>query len=208
MRETSASTGTKRTAVMDVLLPQASLSRSLRALALKGKAHPRAASGARLGPDLTALGFDQPTRNGQPEAGAPIARGPRDVAAPEALEHSPFHLRPEAFPGVLDGHLEASWMGFDEHRDRAVGGCVSKRVRDQVEEHALNLIGRAPRDPIAAPSALALYPPRPGFRLQPAQARVNEPGEFGVAQLERQRARIDAGEFEQIVARPRERPPR
>src|SRR5262245_18097473 len=182
---------------MDVLLPQASSGWTLRALALKGEAHPRAASGARFGPDLTALGFDQAARDGQPEAGAAVARAPGGVAAPEALEHSPLRLRLEAFPGVFDSHLEASWMGFDEHRDRAVGGCVSERVRDQVEEHALNLIGRAPRDRVVADAGLELYPARPCFRLEPAQARIDQAGEFRVSQLERQRACVDAGEFEQ-----------
>src|SRR5262249_21706370 len=140
--------------MVDVLLPGASLSGSRRALALKGEADPRAASGARLGPDLTALGFDQPTRNRQPEAGAALARGPGGVTAPARSDPSPLPPRPEAFPGVLDRHLKTSRMGLDEHSDRTVGGCVSERVRDQVEQHALNLIGRAPRDRIVADAGL------------------------------------------------------
>lgn len=146
------------------------------------------ASCARLGPDLTALGLDQPARDRQPEAGAGFARGACEVAAPEALEHSPLRLRREAVARVLDRHLQSARVGLDENGDRAVGRRVAERVRDQVEEYALHLIRRAPGDRIAGDTSLEPYPARPGLRLEPAQARRYEAGGFRLAQLERQRA--------------------
>ena len=42
--------------------------------------------------------------------------------------------------------------------------------------------------------------------LEPAKAGLHQPGELRVAQLERERARVDARELEQVVDEPAERP--
>ena len=73
---------------------------------------------------------------------------PRRIAAPEALEHAGALLRepaPRRCPRPRRAPLEA--LGLQANRDRAVGGRVAKRVREQVVEHALDLLRRA-----AAPS--------------------------------------------------------
>jgi hypothetical protein len=75
------------------------------AVARKRETEPRAAFRARLGPDLAALGLDQPARDRQPEPGSGFAGGPRGVAAPEALEHSPLCRGREAVAVVLDRDL-------------------------------------------------------------------------------------------------------
>src|SRR5206468_10331074 len=116
-----------------------------------------------------------------------------------ALEHAPLPLGAQALAGVLDRHLETLRMGFHADSDRAVGGRVAECVGDEVEKHALNLIGCAPGDRILVDPGLKRDSARSRLRLESAQAVVDETGELRLAQVERQRAGVEPGELEQVV---------
>ena len=60
---------------------------------------------------------------------------------------------------------------LDEHGDRAVGRRVPQRVREQVEEHALDLVGRAPSaDGLAVEVGDEVDAARRRLRLEQPQA--------------------------------------
>jgi hypothetical protein len=72
-------------------------------------------------------------------------------------------------------------MGLDAHGNRAVGGRVAERIRDEVEEHTLNLIGGAPGGRILVDAGLEPDPARSRLGPESAQARVNETRELCLA---------------------------
>src|SRR5581483_6386179 len=158
-----------------------------------------AAARAVLGPDAAAVRLDEPARDRQTEPGA--AAAPRGIAAPEAVEHPFFGFGREAVARVLDADADGVLrLRPYEYGDGPVGGRVPERVRQQVVEHALDLVRGAEHGPDAVlDPRLQLDAPRERLRLEAAQARVDERGERRLAELQRQCARVDPCELEQIV---------
>src|SRR5439155_796211 len=131
-----------------------------------------------------ALRLDEAARDREPEARAP--RAPRRLAAPEALEHAGGRLGRQALARVLDGDHDALVPRAHEHRDRAVARRVPERVREQVEEHPLHLLGRAEDGrQRALDASLEVDVSRPRLRLERAQARLDDAVELNLAELER-----------------------
>ena len=89
--------------------------------------------------------------------------------------------------------------GLDQHGDRAVGGRVAERVREQVEENALDLVRRAPHRRRPVETSLETDVPPACLGLEAAHARIDEAGERRLVELERQHAGVDAGELEEVV---------
>ena len=83
---------------------------------------------------------------------------------------------------------------------------MAEGVREQVEEHALDLLGRDRRGRLAVGVRDEVDVPRGRLGLEQAQRRVDEPGDRQLLQLERERARVDPGELEQVVDEQRQRP--
>src|SRR4051794_39734306 len=106
--------------------------------ARKPEADPRA-DGRVLEPDPAAVRLDDRAGDREAEAGAAVA--PRRVGAVEGVEDALAVLGGEAVPGVgdLDFDRAGHRLGADGHA--AVRWCVADRVLDQVEEHALELLG-------------------------------------------------------------------
>ena len=133
-------------------------------------------------------------------------RRARGVAAPEAVEDAPGGVSGQPFARVLDRHLHFLLSRLDDDCDRAVRGGMPEGVRDQVEEDALDLVGRAAHVGAAVVEArLESHVSRPRFRLEPAQARLDEAGKLRLADLEREHACIDTRQLEEIVDEPAER---
>ena len=93
----------------------------------------------------------------------------------------------------------SSGRAADEDRDRAVGRGVAQRVREQVVEDALDLLGLAPRPGAVVDARLHADLPRASLGLEASDARLDEAGELGVAQLERRGACVDPRELEEVV---------
>ena len=84
---------------------------------------------------------------------------------------------------------------------------MSQRVGDEVQEHALHVLRRAADvGQSLVELALEVNLPRPRFGLETAHAVGDERWQLRLAQLERERARVDSSELEQIVDQRRERP--
>src|SRR5215208_5790228 len=111
--------------------------------AWEGERDSRAAFGPVLRPDAPALRLDEAPRDRQAEAGAAVALRARRVAAPESLEDAARRVVRQTLAGVLDGEAHLAVQRLDDDGDSAVGRCVPERVRQQIEEHALDLFGRA-----------------------------------------------------------------
>src|SRR6188768_2725498 len=89
--------------------------RSSRQSGGKREGDARAAAGTPLGPDPSAVRFDEAPRDGEAETRA--GRGARLVAAPEALEHPLDALVVDALASVLhpDVHLVVARLHDDRH---------------------------------------------------------------------------------------------
>ena len=105
---------------------------------------------------------------------APPRRAGR-IAAPEALEHPAERLGRQPLARVLDDDGHTISLGLDEDRNRAIGWRVPERVREEVEKHALDLLGRAAGDDGIVDARLEADVPRPRLGLEPAEATVDEP---------------------------------
>src|SRR5207237_5801479 len=83
---------------------------------------------------------------------------------------------------------------------------VPDRVRQQVQEDALDLLGRDPYGRIGRiePRGEA-YVASPRLRVERAQTARDELPELGVVQLQREGARVDPRELEEIVHEHRQR---
>src|SRR5207302_1691636 len=93
-----------------------------------------------LGPDPAAVRFNQALGDRQPEPRSAAAAGA--VGAPEPLEHPRGCFRRQSLAAVLDTEEQVGGAPLDPHRNRAVGGGVAQRVGHEVEENALELVGR------------------------------------------------------------------
>src|SRR5439155_3869533 len=102
-----------------------------------------AALGPILGPDATALCFDEATRYRQAKARTAARARTRGVAAPEAFEHPLLRFLREPDARVLDRHLEHASAPSRTDDDRAIRWGVPQRIGDEIEEHALHMLGRA-----------------------------------------------------------------
>src|SRR3954452_84942 len=106
----------------------------------QSEAEPRAAALAALEPDAAALRLDERTGDREPEAGALAgSRRARTVAAPEPVEDASLRPGRHAVAGVLDGDLDLVGMVGGGDGDRAVGGRMAERVREQVVEDPLDV---------------------------------------------------------------------
>ena len=96
--------------------------------------------------------------------------------------------------------------GATTHGDRAVGRRVAERVREQVEEHALDLLRRAADAQAVAVHHAGLEPdlPRAPAAASAAQARRDEAARAAHRELEGERAGVDARELEEVVDEPAE----
>jgi hypothetical protein len=84
---------------------------------------------------------------------------------------------------------------------------VPKRVRHQVVQHALDLLGRRQHARACSVDLRSeTYVPGDRLRLEGSQARVHQRPEGQVAQLERQHPGVDSGELEEVVHEQVERP--
>ena len=93
---------------------------------------------------------------------------------------------------------------LDTDRNRSVAGGVSKRVGEQVHEHALDLLGRETRGElfvdIAGESDMALT----RVCLHASKAARDHGSDGKLSELERQRLGVDARELEEVVDELRE----
>ena len=78
-------------------------------------------------------------------------------------------------------------------------------VREEVVQHALDLVGGAVGGDAVADAGLERHLTRARLGLDAAQAGVDEAGQLGVAQLEGQRAAVDPRQLEEVVGQRRER---
>src|SRR5262249_43769895 len=95
--------------------------------------------GAILGPDSAAVRLDEAARDRKAETAAAGRAGP--IGPPEALEHAAERLGREPRSRVLDADQDVVESPLEVDRDRAVRGSVAKRVRQEVGEPALALLG-------------------------------------------------------------------
>jgi len=143
------------------------------------------------------MGFDEPARGRQPEAGT--ARRSSTVAAPEALEHALTRFGVETIARVLYRELHLVVEGFDANGDGPVSGRVLKRVRQQVHEHPLDLLGSEPVcDPLVDLGGKANLT-QPRLSLHAAEAERDDRGDRQVPELESERAGVYLGQLEQVV---------
>ena len=136
------------------------------------------------------------------------ARGPRRrrrerVRASSAFQKrskicvgSPARPSPVSSTAICDVSIR---LGCDDDRDRSVGRGVAQRVREQVEQHALDLVGRDRHVGAAASIVDSSRTLRArASRIDGAEARVDD-----VAELRRSSsvsdAGVDARELEEIV---------
>ena len=155
--------------------------------------------GALLGPDRAALGFDQPPGDREAEARTAVCLSGR-VVSPEPVEHPPGGFRCEAFARVLDRDPDVIEGCGERHCDRPVGRRVVKGVREQVQQDALDLRGRAAGlGDAVVDASLQRDVSGAGLGLEAADAGLDDGGERDLLQLVDERACVDAGELEEIV---------
>src|SRR5207237_4361949 len=97
----------------------------------------------------------------------------------------------DSFAGVLDADAHLLAGRFDQDGDRAVGGRVAKGVGEQVEENALDLVGRAAHRWRAVETSLEMDVSPVCFRLQAANARIDEPVKRSLRQFDREHTGVD-----------------
>ncbi len=140
----------------------------------------------------------------RPEPGAAARARARVVGAPEALEHPLRAARREPVAVVLDGYEHSVPVLLDHDRDLAVGPRVAERVREQVHEHALHLVGRHGDDWVGGHPRPQPHAARRRVGLERVHAGRHEVGERSLLQLERERAGVDPREHEQVLDEPGE----
>ena len=141
--------------------------------------------------------LDQAAGDGEPEPCA--VRRASGIGAPKSLEHAPRRLCREPRTGVLDGDTHRLVVGLDEDGDRAIVGRVAERVREQVEEYALDLGRLAGCCDAGVHRCIQRDAARPCLRLDAAQTRGHDGVELGPPQLELERTAVDARQFEKVV---------
>jgi hypothetical protein len=144
-------------------------------------------------------------RDGEPDARAAGRARPRRVVAPEEVEHAPSGELRDAVAGVVDRDEHAAVVRLRENGDRAAVGRVAHRVREQVKQHALDLLGRHANRNVRR---LRLEPDLACVRLgaQRSHRARDQLFERAVPQLERYGACVEQRHLEEIVDERREDP--
>ena len=112
-------------------------------------------------------------------------------------------------PSPVSSTVTRTWSVRRGERDgdRPVRGCVAERVREQVEQDALDLLGRATRlGDAVVDRSLERDVAGARFGLEAADARLDERGERDLLELVDERAGVDAGELEEVVDENRQAP--
>src|SRR6266516_2193632 len=104
---------------------------------------PGAPALAGLRPDLAAVRLDEPACYREAQTGARLSGRARAVCAPEPIEHAARRLGGDSLARVLDAHPHLVRVRRENDGDRTVRRRVPQRVREQVREHALDLLRRA-----------------------------------------------------------------
>ena len=143
------------------------------------------------------MSLDQAARDREAEPCA--ARGAGRVPTPEAFEHALACLRVDPLAGVLDRDAHLVVPGLDAHRDRAVRGRVPQCVREQVHQDPLQLLRREAGRDVVVDLGREPDVPRPCFGFHAPQAARDDRCDGQTVKLERQCARVDASELEQVV---------
>src|SRR5207244_9913776 len=116
---------------------------------------------ASLRPDLAALCLHEAARDREAQAGSAAGGGACGVAAPEAVEDPRLCVGRNPLAAVLDRDADAVRLRLEDDGDGPVRRRVAQRVRQQVEEDALDLLwcaGHRGRRHVDAP--LEPYVPR------------------------------------------------
>ena len=143
------------------------------------------------------MGLHEPAGDGEAEPAAGCGAG--GVLPPEAVEHAAQHGCREPLSGVLHRHPDLALVRLDEHGDRPVGAGVAERVRQDVEEHPLDLVRRTAGGEVGLDPGLDVDVPGTCFGLAPAEAGCDHAVKLGVAELEPERTLVELGELEEIV---------
>jgi hypothetical protein len=136
--------------------------------------------------------------NRQPEAGPAGRARACAVASPEPLEHSLRGARRQSDARVLDGDEHVIVVRLDDDRNGTIARRVAQRVREQVEQHALDLVRRHPNRGAARVHA-RLQPDvaAAGLGVDRSQARRDQVSERRFPPFEREHTRVDQGELEE-----------
>ena len=136
-------------------------------------------------------------------APAPRARG-LAAAAVERLEHARAVVVADPVAGVGDLDLDAAVRRLGEHGHRAVGRRVADRVLDQVEQHALDLLGVRARRLLLAHVGAHADALRVGLGAQRVDRLLDELVERHLLERPLDVARLQPRQLEQVVDQPRE----
>ena len=177
------------------------------AVALRAHREPEggAAPGGAVDADLTAHAFHQPLADRQAQAGAALAAAGALVHLGEGVEQVLLQVRRQAVAGVGDGDLDhrlgaALFLEHGAHHDRPALGELD-RVADQIGEYLANTqrIAEQAGGHVGVDDRRLLQALLLGHRRQHGLHVLDDVVQVQRNMLQRQLARLDLGEVENVV---------
>src|SRR6266481_1453281 len=141
-------------------------------------------------PDRSPLRFDKAARDCEPEPGVPRRVISGRVGPPEALEDELACTLRYPVPTILDSHSHTVFLAGDANDDRAVVRGVAQRIREEIPQDPIDLVGIAPGN---RGRCVELQPYAPARRVgfQGVDAFLSEICDLDVTRRERECPGLD-----------------